>query len=67
MKVGTTELTDLGHDERQLIYDALYVYLQHCNRYANSQHVGAYDFQKLEDRTEKMILALREAWPDLLH
>lgn len=67
MKVVLNSLASLDHEDRQLIYDALYIYLQHCNRQIESGHFAADDFRKLADRTEEMILDVRAAWPDLLH
>ena len=67
MKVVLNSLTNLSGGDRQLIYDALYIYLQHCNRQVETGHFGANVFRELAKRTEEIIIDLRAAWPDLLH
>ena len=67
MKVVLNSLASLSAGDRQLIYDALVVYLKHCESHVKAGHVGANVFRALAKRTEEMILDVRAAWPDLLH
>lgn len=67
MKIIRDAIILEGHEDRQLIYDAMYTRFDYGQQIANSQYVSADCFKEEIKRSEEALVSMRAAWPDLLH